>query len=130
METKREFTHPNKIGIKEGLGYAFGDAANLFVLTYVSSFLKVFYTDVLKVAENKIMTLLLVSRLWDAVNDPMWGAMVAKRRPGKSGKFRPYLVWCAVPLGISAILCFVNLFLKSVVPNCISSKSSNPGDES
>lgn len=108
MEKQREFQHPNKIGIKEGLGYAFGDAANLFVLTYVSSYLKVFYTDVLKVAENKIMTLLLISRLWDAINDPMWGAIVAKRRPGKNGKFRPYLKWCAIPLGISAILCFVN----------------------
>ena len=61
MEKQREFTHPNKIGFKDGLGYAFGDAANLFVLTYVSSYLKVFYTDVLKVAENKIMTLLLIS---------------------------------------------------------------------
>ena len=40
--------HPNKIGIKEGIGYMLGDAGNLFVLTYVSSFLKVFYTDVLK----------------------------------------------------------------------------------
>ena len=42
--------HPNKIGIKEGIGYMLGDAGNLFVLTYVSSFLKVFYTDVLKIA--------------------------------------------------------------------------------
>ena len=39
----------NKIGIKEGLGYMAGDAGNLFVLTYVSSFLKIFYTDVLKI---------------------------------------------------------------------------------
>ena len=37
-----EFRHPNKIGFIDGLGYAFGDAANLFVLTYVSSYLKVF----------------------------------------------------------------------------------------
>ena len=48
-----EFRHPNKIGFIDGLGYAFGDAANLFVLTYVSSYLKVFYTDILKVAEEK-----------------------------------------------------------------------------
>lgn len=70
--------HPNKIGIKEGIGYMLGDAGNLFVLTYVSSFLKVFYTDVLKIATDKVATLFLVSRLWDAVNDPMWGTIVAK----------------------------------------------------
>ena len=100
--------HPNKIGFIDGLGYAFGDAANLFVLTYVSSYLKVFYTDILKVAESKITTLLLIARLWDAINDPLWGNIVAKKRPNKDGKFRPYIKWFAVPLGIMAALCFVN----------------------
>ena len=45
--------HPNKIGIKEGMGYMLGDAGNLFVLTYVSSFLKVFYTDVLRIRSEE-----------------------------------------------------------------------------
>lgn len=100
--------HPNKIGIKEGIGYMLGDGGNLFVLTYVSSFLKVFYTDVLKIAESKIASLLLLTRLWDAVNDPLWGYFVAKKRPTKDGKFRPYLKWLCLPLGISAMLCFVD----------------------
>ena len=103
-----ENQHPNRIGFKEGLGYAFGDAGNLFILTYVSSYLKVFYTDVLKVAESKITTLLLISRLWDAINDPMWGSIVAKRKPAKDGKFRPYLKWVSIPVSVFAILCFVN----------------------
>ncbi len=103
-----ESKHPNKIGFRDGLGYAFGDAANLFVLTYVSSYLKVFYTDILKVAENKITTLLLIARLWDAINDPLWGNIVAKKRPNKDGKFRPYIKWFSIPLGIMAMLCFVN----------------------
>ena len=103
-----EFRHPNKIGFIDGLGYAFGDAANLFVLTYVSSYLKVFYTDILKVAESKITTLLLIARLWDAINDPLWGNIVAKKKPNKDGKFRPYIKWFAIPLGIMAMFCFVN----------------------
>ncbi len=100
--------HPNQIGIREGLGYMLGDAGNLFVLTYVSSFLKVFYTDVLKIPETKAATLFFIARLWDAINDPMWGAIVAKRKPSKNGKFRPYLKSVSIPLGISAILCFVD----------------------
>ncbi|MGN0467927.1 MAG: MFS transporter [Acutalibacteraceae bacterium] len=103
-----ENEHPNKIGIKEGMGYMLGDAGNLFVLTYVSSFLKVFYTDVLKIAESKIASLFLFTRLWDAINDPIWGFIVAKKKPNKDGKFRPYLKWVSVPLGISAMLCFVD----------------------
>ena len=103
-----EMKHPNKIGLRDSFGYAFGDAANLFVLTYVSSYLKVFYTDILKVAESKITTLLLIARLWDAINDPLWGNIVAKKRPNKDGKFRPYIKWFCIPLGIMAMLCFVN----------------------
>lgn len=99
--------HPNKIGIKEGMGYMLGDAGNLFVLTYVSSFLKIFYTDILKIGK-KAETLFLATRLWDAINDPLWGSLVAKRKPSKDGKFRPYLKWVSVPLGLSAMLCFVD----------------------
>lgn len=108
QQTTEQNGSKNKIGIKEGLGYMFGDAGNLFVLTYVSSFLKVFYTDVLKIAESKVASLFLFTRLWDAINDPIWGYMIAKKRPNKDGKFRPYLKWLAVPLGISAMLCFVD----------------------
>ena len=101
--------HPNKIGIKEGMGYMLGDAGNLFVLTYVSSFLKVFYTDVLKLDTKKAANLFLFTRLWDAINDPMWGAIVAKRKPTKDGKFRPFLKYVAIPLGVSQIICFFNI---------------------
>ncbi|MBQ8016300.1 MAG: MFS transporter, partial [Clostridia bacterium] len=57
---------------------------------------------------NKITTLLLIARLWDAINDPIWGNIVAKKRPNKDGKFRPYIKWFAIPLGVMAMLCFIN----------------------
>ena len=107
--TLPEGVHPNKIGIKEGMGYMLGDAGNLFVLTYVSSFLKVFYTDVLKIQAEKVANLFLFTRLWDAINDPMWGAIVAKRKPTADGKFRPYLKYIAIPLALSQLLCFFNI---------------------
>ncbi len=101
--------HPNKIGIKEGIGYMAGDAGNLFLLTYVSSYLKVFYTDVLKISTQKVANLFLISRLWDAINDPMWGAIVAKRKPTLQGKYRPYVKWLAIPLALSQIFCFIDV---------------------
>lgn len=103
-----QFEHPNRIGFKDGLGYAMGDAGNLFILTYVSSYLKVFYTDVLKLGELRITVLFLIARLWDAINDPLWGGLIAKKKPTKDGKFRPFIKWFAIPLGISAMLCYVN----------------------
>lgn len=99
----------NKIGIKEGIGYMLGDAGNLFVLTYISSFLKVFYTDVLRLSAKSVANLFLVTRLWDAVNDPMWGTIVAKRPPKKDGKYRTYIKWIAIPLSLSQLFCFINV---------------------
>ena len=109
--------HPNAISISEAIGYLFGDMGNLFVLTFVSTYLKVFYTDCLLpghgVSATKISTdltvLFLVIRLWDAINDPLWGIIVDTRRPTKNGKFRPYLMSVSVPLGLSTALCFLNV---------------------
>ena len=108
-ETKAPERHPNHIGVKEAAGYMTGEAGNMFALTYISSFLKVFYTDVLRIPTQKVARLFLFSRLWDCINDPLWGAMVAKRKPSPGGKYRPYLKWVAVPLAISEMLCFIDV---------------------
>ena len=109
--------HPNAISLKEALGYMFGDLGNLLNLTFVSTYLKVFYTDCLLpghgASATRISTdltvLFLVIRLWDAVNDPLWGLLVDRRRPSKNGKFRPYMRAVAFPLAASVVLCFLNL---------------------
>ena len=109
--------HPNAINVREALGYMFGDLGNLLNLTFVSTYLKVFYTDCLLPGHgatgDRIKTdltlLFLVVRLWDAVNDPLWGLFVDRRRPSKNGKFRPYMRSVAFPLAASVVLCFLNL---------------------
>ncbi len=115
--------HPNAIGIKEGFGYTLGDIGNLLVLTFISTFLKVFYTDSLMVGfdsakvYNDITILFLVTRLWDAINDPMWGLIVDARKSTPEGKFRPYLKWLSIPLCVSMAVCFlgINKFVNSYI---------------
>ena len=99
--------HPNKIGIKEAAGYTIAEAGNMFNLTYISSYLKMFMTDVLGISAASAGVMFIITRLWDCINDPLWGAMVAKRAPTRDGKFRPYLKWVAIPLGIATVACFV-----------------------
>ncbi len=99
-------THPNAIGVKEAAGYTVAEAGNMFNLTYISSYLKLFMTDVLKIQPMVAGLMFIITRLWDCINDPIWGAMVAKKAPNKDGKFRPYLKWVSVPLGLATILCF------------------------
>lgn len=120
---KNALKHPNAIGIKEGFGYTLGDIGNLLVLTFISTFLKVFYTDSLMVGfdtdkvYNDITVLFLVTRLWDAINDPLWGLIVDAKKPTKEGKFRPYLKWLSIPLCVSMAVCFlgINKFVNSYI---------------
>ena len=106
-EFKEVNDHPNKIGARDVAGYTTAEAANMFNLTYITSYLKIFMTDVLKIKPKLVGYMFIVTRLWDVINDPLWGIVVAKRKPGKDGKFLQYLRLVAVPLGISTVLCFL-----------------------
>ncbi len=94
-----------KLSIKEKIGYSLGDAAsNIFFQTFIL-FITFFYTDVFGLSAAAIGTMFLVTKIWDAVNDPMMG-MLADRTNTRWGKFRPYLLWFAIPLGILGVLTF------------------------
>ncbi|MCC8023518.1 MAG: MFS transporter [Clostridiales bacterium] len=96
----------NGITMRDKIGYAFGDMGCLLTFSLIGAFLQMFYTDVLQLSLANITVLMLVARIWDAVNDPIWGSFVDSRKPNKNGKFRPYLLWVSVPLAIAAILLF------------------------
>lgn len=92
---------------KEYVGYALGDtASNLFFQTF-GIFLTYFYTDVWGLAPAVIGTMFLVVRLLDAAADPLIGLM-ADRTQTRWGKFRPYLVWFALPYGLAGYLLFAS----------------------
>jgi len=96
-----------RLSLKEKIGYSVGDtASNLFFQTFML-FLLYFYTDVVGLEAAAIGTLFLVTRIWDAVNDPVMGT-IADRTKTRWGKFRPYLVWCAIPFGIIGVLLFTS----------------------
>lgn len=94
---------------KDKIGYALGDMGGLLTFSLVNSFLTMFYTDVLGIATGAITVLMLVARIWDAVNDPMWGAFIDSRRPTKHGRFRPYILGMSVPLAIAAFFMFYKI---------------------
>jgi len=94
-----------KLSIREKIGYSVGDtASNLYYQTFIVFLLK-FYTDVFGISAAAVGTMFLVTRIWDAVNDSIMGA-IADRTNSKWGKFRPYLLWGAVPFGILGVLMF------------------------
>ena len=98
-------TNSVQLSLKEKIGYSVGDtASNLFFQTFIV-FLPIFYTDVFGISAAAISTMFLVTRIWDAVNDPIMG-MIADSTNTKRGKFRPYILWMAVPYGVIGMLMF------------------------
>ena len=98
-------------GNSDRIGYMFGDFGNSLLFNFIGSYLLVFYTDAFGISAAAVGTLMVISRVWDAINDPIMGVIVDKRKAGKDGKFRPYLKYMGIPLGIFTILTFL------VIPN-------------
>ncbi len=94
-----------RLSFLEKSGYALGDAASNFYWQLFSVFLMMFYTDVFGLAAPAAGLLLLVTRFGDAVLDPLMGAL-ADRTRSRAGRFRPYLLWGALPLALSSVLVF------------------------
>lgn len=94
-----------KLSIKEKIGYSLGDtASNLFFQTFIL-FLPIFYTDVFGLPAAAMGTMFLVTRIFDAVNDPIMGT-IADQTKTRWGKFRPYILLFAIPFGIMGVLTF------------------------
>ncbi len=94
-----------ELSIREKAGYGFGDLASVLFWQMITAYLLFFYTDVFGITAAAAGTMILVSRLWDGINDPMMG-MIADRTNTRWGKFRPYLIWMSIPLAIIAVLTF------------------------
>ena len=94
------------LSTKEKIGYGLGDTASNFVFHIVNAFLITYYTDVMGLNPAAVGTLYAVARLWDAISDPLMGGL-ADRTQTKFGKYRPYLLWIAVPYGLIGFLAFL-----------------------
>lgn len=102
-----QLTHGIKF--KDKLGYAMGDMGGLLSFSLISAFLQMFYTDSLHIPLGKITVLMLVARIWDAINDPIWGAFIDSRKPTKYGRFRPYILWMSFPMAVASVLMFTKI---------------------
>lgn len=98
-------TSTNRLSIREKLGYACGDVASNFYWRVFDVFLFIFYTDVFGLPAATVGTMMLVTRVIDAVSDPLMGA-VSDRTRTKYGKFRPYLLWGILPIVSAGVLTF------------------------
>lgn len=94
-----------KLSIKEKIGYGLGDTASHFVWDMVGFWILIFYTDTFGISAAAAGTIMLIARIWDMVSDPAMG-IIADRTNTRWGKFRPYILWMALPYSVLAVLTF------------------------
>jgi len=94
-----------KLSIREKAGYALGDAAANIAWRGVATFLIVFYTDVFGLNPAAVGLLMLIARSSDGVSDVVMG-IIGDRTNSRYGKFRPWILWTAIPLAVMLSLLF------------------------
>jgi glucuronide carrier protein len=97
---------PRKLTWHNYSGYATGDGANNLAFTMASSFLLLYYTNVVGLQAAAIGTMLLLVRFWDAFADLSIGRAVDRKKPGRLGKFRPFILWFSLPLLLANLALF------------------------
>lgn len=94
-----------KAKLSEKIGYGFGDMSSSMFWKIFSYYLPFFYSNIFGLSLAHAGTLILVTKLYDAISDPVMG-LIADRTHTKWGKYRPYLLWIAVPFAIAGVLTF------------------------
>ena len=94
-----------KIPFIEKVGYSCGDSAANFVFLTMVCFQQAFYTDVMRLTPGQAAMVILIPRLWDAFFDPIIGS-TADRTRTRWGRFRPWVLWSAVPWSIVMFLAY------------------------
>lgn len=103
-----------KLKLSEKVGYGMGDAGSCIVWSMLALYLTWFYTDVFGLAPEVVATLFLVIRIFDAFTDPIMGS-ICDHTQSRYGKFRPYILYLAVPFGIGAVVMFTTPDLRALL---------------
>ncbi|MEQ8204936.1 MAG: MFS transporter, partial [Woeseia sp.] len=102
--TKDSDTAP--LSLREKDGYGLGDMASNFYMGFFGLFLLYYYTDVFGIPPAAAATMLLLTKVVDAISDPAMG-LISDRTTSRWGKYRPYLLWGAIPYALLGYLLFL-----------------------
>lgn len=94
-----------KAPLREKIGYGLGDMSSSMFWKIFSYYLPIFYSDVFGLKPAHAALLLLITKLYDAVSDPVMG-LICDRTHTRWGKYRPYLLWMAIPFALIGIASF------------------------
>ncbi len=94
-------------GIRDKIGYMFGDFGNDFSFIFASSYLMIFYTKVLGLSGYVVGLLFMGARIVDAFTDVTMGRIVDNMKPAKDGRFRPWIRWMSIPVAVASTIMYL-----------------------
>ena len=97
------------IKMRDKIGYAMGDVASLLVFGLTQSVLNKYYTDVLEISVLSVMIMTIIARIWDAINDPIWGRLIDGAKVKSDGRYRRWIKIFAAPVALAAVLMFADV---------------------
>ena len=100
-------TKPKRfVGSKESWALALAGLGQGMMYSTMSSYISDFYINIMGLPLVFVLLLMLLARVWDAINDPMMGIIVDRTKPRKIGKMKPYIIWFAIPIAVATFLMF------------------------
>ena len=108
MEKKSTSSRP--FGIRDKIGYLFGDFGNDFTFILSSSFLLKFYTDVMGISAAIVGTVIMIARFVDGFTDVTMGRICDRGRVTKNGKFKPWILRMCAPVALASFLIYQSAF--------------------
>lgn len=105
---KRMQQKSRPFGFQDKFGYFMGDFGCNMSFSLISTYMFIFYTQYIGIDPLHYSIIILLTKVWDAINDPLIGALVDRLTPKKGDKFRPWLFWGSFPLAFSGCLLFLN----------------------
>ena len=103
-------TNVRPFGMRDKIGYMFGDFGNDFTFILSSMFMLKFYTDVMGIDPGVVGILMMAARFIDAVTDVTMGQIVDRSKPTKDGKFKPWIKRMCGPVAIASFLIYQSAF--------------------
>lgn len=100
-------TSVRPFGFKDKLGYGLGDFGCNMSFAFINGYLMIFYVTCMKIDPGHFAIIILLAKIFDAINDPIIGGLCDATKPGKDGKFKPWIKWASFPLLISSIAMFI-----------------------
>ena len=107
MENTKQTKAVPKFGAKDKFGYMMGDFGCNMSFQLITTYLMFFFTEALHMDPFLFTVLIIIAKIFDAINDPIIGAIVDRRRPGKGGKYKPWIFWGAFAILASTTLLFM-----------------------